>query len=129
MSEIVTTDHVVRIPPGQTPDYNSDNPLVRLIGYAEAQHLAAARHHYLTDDLQALVPFSELTLAGPQGADADILDPVRQDSKNDFQKQNIRDFLVTDTYVLRGWVTTSAWQDLENVDPQPARTVPFIKLS
>ncbi|MDC7787631.1 hypothetical protein PQJ75_12510 [Rhodoplanes sp. TEM] len=129
MSEIVTTDHVVRIPPGETPDYNSDNPLVRLIGYAEAQHLAAARHYYLTDDLQALVPFSELTLAGPQGADADILDPTRQDSKNDFQKQNVRDFLVTDTYILRGWVTTSAWRDLENVDPQPARIVPFIKLS
>jgi hypothetical protein len=58
MSMIVRTDTVIRVPPGETPDYNGDNPLVRLIGYAEAQRLAAARHYYLTDDLQALVPFS-----------------------------------------------------------------------
>ena len=61
MSMIVRTDTVIRVPPGETPDYNGDNPLVRLIGYAEAQRLAAARHYYLTDDLQALVPFSHLT--------------------------------------------------------------------
>jgi mannose-6-phosphate isomerase-like protein (cupin superfamily) len=129
MSSIVSTDTVIRIPPGETPNYNSDNPLVRLLAYAEAQRLAAGRHYYLTDDLQALVPFSHLTLAGPQGSDADILDPARQDSKTDFQKQNIRDFLVTDTYLLRGWVTTKAWEKLEDVDPQPAKIVPFLKLS
>ena len=129
MSMIVRTDTVIRVPPGETPDYNGDNPLVRLIGYAEAQRLAAARHYYLTDDLQALVPFSHLTLAGPQGADADILDPARQDGKNDFQKQNIRDFLVTDTYLLRGWVTTRAWENLEDPNPTPANIVPFLKLS
>jgi mannose-6-phosphate isomerase-like protein (cupin superfamily) len=129
MSTIVRTDCVIRIPPGETPDYNSNNPLVRLIGYAEAQRLAAARHYYLTDDLQALVPFSELTLAGPQGSEADILEPTQQDNKNDFQKQNIRDFLITDTYLLRGWVTTRAWRNLEDVNPVPAKTVPFLKLS
>ena len=129
MSMIVRTDTVIRIPPGQPPDYDSNNPLVRLMGYAEAQRLAAARHYYLTDDLQALVPFSHLTLAGPQGGDADILDPAQQDNKSDFQKQNIRDFLLTDTYLMRGWVTTRAWDKLEDVDPQPAKTVPFLKLS
>lgn len=129
MSSIVSTDNIIRIPPGETPDYNSDNPLVRLLGYAEAHRLSAGRHYYLTDELQALVPFSHLTLAGPQGSDSDVLDPTRQDNKSDFQKQNIRDFLVTDTYLLRGWVTAQAWDKLEDVDPRPAKIVPFLKLS
>jgi hypothetical protein len=54
-----------------------------------AKRLAAGRHYYLTDELQALVPFSHLTLAGPQGSDSDVLDPTRQDNKSDFQKQNL----------------------------------------
>src|SRR5262245_22595078 len=113
MSSIVSTDTIIRISPGETPDYNSDNPLVRLLGYAEAHRLAAGRHYYLTDELH--VPFSHLTLAGPQGSDSDVLDPTRQDNKSDFQKQNIRDFLVTDTYLLRGWVTAQAWDKLEDL--------------
>lgn len=129
MTEIVATDIVRRIPPGQSPDYQSNNPLMKLLAMAEGQRLAAERHFYLTDDLQALMPFDHLELAGPQGEEADNLDPARQDSKADFQKQNVRDFTVTDTYLLRGWVTTRAWQDLAHEVPIPQRTVPFLKLS
>ncbi|WP_029583837.1 cupin domain-containing protein [Bradyrhizobium sp. URHD0069] len=129
MSSLMMSDTVLRVTPGQTPDYNSRNPLTKLLGMVETHRLAAERHFYLTDELQALVPFSHLDFAGPQGADADILDPTRQDNKTDFQKQNVRDFLVTDTYLLRGWVTPRAWKDVEAFDPMPERIVPFLKLS
>ncbi|MGY3610865.1 MULTISPECIES: cupin domain-containing protein [unclassified Bradyrhizobium] len=129
MPPLIAADTVLRMPPGQTPNYNSRNPMMKLLAVAEAHHLAAERHFYLTDHLHALVPFSHLDLAGPQGADADILDPSRQDNKTDFQKQNVRDFLVTDTYLLRGWVTARAWKDLEAFEPVPDRVIPFLKLS
>jgi mannose-6-phosphate isomerase-like protein (cupin superfamily) len=129
MSPIVASDTVLRIPPGQSPDYDSHNPLAKLVAVAESQRLAAERHFYLTDELHSLFPFSHLDLAGPGGADAEVLDPARQDSKTDFQKQNVRDFLVTDTYLLRGWVTPRAWRDLDAMQPEPDRIVPFLKLS
>ncbi len=129
MPSLVASDTILRVPPGQPPDYNSGNPLIKLLALGEQQRLAAERHFYLTDDLQALLPFSHLDFAGPQGQDADVLDPTRQDNKTDFQKQNVRDFLVTDTYLLRGWLTPRAWKDLETFDPVPDRIVPFLKLS
>src|SRR5262249_32621412 len=129
MAQLVASDTVLRLSPGLSPNYNSRNPLTKLLTMGEAQRLAAERHFYLTDDLQALVPFSHLDFAGPQGQDADILDPRAQDNKTDFQKQNVRDFLVTDTYLLRGWVTPRAWKDLQDFNPEPDRIVPFLKLS
>jgi mannose-6-phosphate isomerase-like protein (cupin superfamily) len=129
MLKLVATDTVTRVPPGTTPDYNSNNPLMKLLAMGESQRLAAERHYYLTDHLQYLVPFSHLEMAGPQAKDADVLDPTQQDSKTDFQKQNVRDLTVTDTYLLRGWVTTRAWTDLTAFEPLPERTVPFLKLS
>lgn len=129
MLNLVTTDTVQRVPPGTVPDYNSNNPLMKLLSLGESQRLAAERHYYLTDHLHYLMPFSHLDLAGPQGDNADVLDPAQQDSKTDFQKQNVRDFIITDTYLMRGWVTTSAWHDLKALEPIPERTVPFLKLS
>ena len=129
MPSLVFSDKVTRFPPGRTPDYNSGNPLAKLLSVAEGQRLAAERHFYLTDELQVLLPFSHLELAGPQGAAADVLDPARQDDKTDFQKQNLRNFYLTDTYLLRGWVTPRAWRDPEAFDPVPDRIVPFVKLS
>ncbi|WP_222371238.1 hypothetical protein [Rhizobium leguminosarum] len=102
---------------------------MRLMAVMESQRLAAERHFYLTDDLQALVPFSHLDFAGPAGVEAGVIDPRLQDNKTDFQKQNVRDFLLTDTYLLRGWVTPSAWVDLEAKEPIPDTIVPFLKLS
>ncbi|XIA67623.1 hypothetical protein ACFIOY_19775 [Bradyrhizobium sp. TZ2] len=87
MPSVIAPDTVLRVPPGETTDYNSRNPLTKLLAVAETHHLAAERHFYLTDHLHALVPFSHLDIAGPQGADADILDPTRQDNKTDFQSR------------------------------------------
>jgi hypothetical protein len=129
MLTLVASDVVQRVPPDRPPDYSANNPLMRLLALVEKYRLAAERHLYLTDYLQYLVPFDHLELAGPQGADADVLDPTRQDNKTDFQKQNVREFLLADTYLMRGWVTTKAWADLEAFTPQPERTVPFLRLS
>lgn len=129
MPSLVFSDKVTRAAPGQAPDYSSGNPLAKLLSIAEKQRLAAGRHFYLTDELQVLLPFSHLELAGPQGGDADLLDPTRQDNKTDFQKQNVRSFLLTDTYLLRGWVAPRAWKDPDAFEPVPDRVVPFLKLS
>ena len=71
MPDIVATDQVLRIAPDKPPDYQSNNPLSKLLALVETQHLAVDRHFYLTDELQSLFPFDYLELAGPEGADAE----------------------------------------------------------
>ena len=110
-------DRVFQVPPGTTPDYNSSNPLLKLLNLGTRQRLAAERQFYLSDHIQYLVPFDSLDMYGPQGGDAGNLDPTTQDNKTDFQKQNVRDFRTTDTYLMRGWATAGDW------------TGPFLKLS
>jgi len=114
---IVHSDSVFRVPPGTTPDYNSHNPLLRLLDRVAKSHLAAERKCYLQEHLQYLFPFDYLEMYGPQGSDADILDPTKQDNKTDFQKQNVKDMRLTDTYLARGWTSAGDW------------TGPFLKLS
>ena len=115
--QIVQTDRVTPIPPGQTPHYNTHNPLLRLLNLTEEIQLAAEREYYVGKSVQYLIPFSYLELYGPQGDAYQITDPRLQDSKTDFQKQNIKDFYVTDTYLARGWAHV-AGQD-----------IPFLQLS
>ncbi|MBO9202131.1 MULTISPECIES: cupin domain-containing protein [Niastella] len=99
-------------------NYNVKNPVVKLMKVMEdASFFAEDLGAYLADSLQYLFPFSHLDLYGPAGNDQDILNPELQDNKTDFQKQNIKDFLLTDTYLVRGWVTIGDW------------TGPFIKFS
>jgi len=107
--QIVHSDAVFRVEPGTTPDYSHDNPLLRLLDLTGQIRLAAGRQCYLTDHLQYLVPYDFLELYGPGGADADVLDPTRQDSKTDFQKQNVRTFRTTDTQLVRGWAAVDGW--------------------
>lgn len=114
---IVHTDTVIQVQPGTTPNYNENNPLVKLFTLMETMQYAAARECYLMDYTQYLFPFKHLDMYGPSGSDAGILDPTQQDNKTDFQKQNVRDFITTDACVLRGWVTTGNW------------TGPFLRLS
>lgn len=114
---IVHSDTVMQVQPGTTPDYNNNNPLVKLFTIMETMQCAAERECYLADYTQYLIPFKHLDMYGPSGSDAGILDPTQQDNKTDFQKQNVRDFITTDAYVIRGWVTTGNW------------TGPFLRLS
>ena len=111
--ELVATDRVVPVPAGSTPDYAFGNPELKLLGLVERVRLAAGREAYLMSDAQYLFPIEYLELYGPAGADADILDPRLQDNKNDFQKQNVRDFYAGDTQLMRGLVAVgegdSAW--------------------
>lgn len=102
--QILHTDSIFQVPTGTTPNYNRGNSLLKLMGLMETAQLAAERDFYLTDQLQFMFPYDFLELYGPAGADSNILAPEQQDNKEDFQKQNIRDFRTTDTTLIRGWV-------------------------
>ncbi|HKX30503.1 MAG TPA: cupin domain-containing protein [Blastocatellia bacterium] len=114
---LVHSDSVFKVDRGTTPNYSQENPLLQLLTLMEKSSLSAGRENYLVNSLQYLVPFRSLELYGPAGDDADNLDPVRQDNKTDFQKQNVRGFLTTDAQVMRGLVSVGDW------------TGPFLKLS
>jgi len=115
--DILHSDRVIRVPPGQTPNYNNSNPLLVLAGLIEDMSFAVDREWYLRDHLQYLFPIAHMELYGPQGGNADILDPTQQDNKTDFQKQNISSFALAPTRLVRGWVTTGDW------------TGPFLRVS
>jgi len=115
--EILHSDSVFRVPPGTSPNYNKGSSILAVMRLVEQTQLAADREWYLRDHLQYLFPIEFLELYGPAGADADLLDPTRQDNKTDFQKQNVRLFRTSATALVRGWVTTGDW------------TGPFLRLS
>lgn len=114
---IVHTDNVFKVEPGTAPNYNQNNPLLKLLGLMERVQLAVEREFYLMGETQYLFPFHFLELYGPSGVDASVLDPRQQDVKTDFQKQNVRSFQTTDTFLVRGLVSTGDW------------TGPFLRLS
>lgn len=115
--EILHTDSIFRVPPGISPNYSRENPLLRLLSLVEKAQFGAEREHYLMEQVQYLFPYEWLELYGPSAPDTDLLDPTRQDNKIDFQKQNVKEFRATDTFVVRGLVTTEDW------------TGPFLRLS
>lgn len=117
MAKLVHTDSVVRVEPGTTPNYDQDNPLQRLLRTVEETRLAAAREAYDVTSLQYLFPLTWLQTYGPSSPNSDQLDPTQQDTKTDFQKQNVRDFHLGDTRVVRGWVVLEG------------QRVPFLHLS
>lgn len=115
--QIVHSDVVVDVPPGTTPNYNTNNPLRKLLDLMSRVPLAASREVYLTEYTQFLFPIEGLTLYGPSGGDHAVLDATKQDNKTDFQKQNVGDFITTDTVVTRGLATAGSW------------TGPFLRVS
>ncbi len=104
---IVSGDKVFPVKPPATIDYKSNNPLARLMALLESVELSAERENYLLNQVQYLVPFDFLELYGPSGDSWDVTDIRQQDNKEDFQKQNIKDFRCTDTWIARGWATTN----------------------
>ena len=54
---IVHSDSVFRVAPGTTPDYNSGNPLLRLLDLVARARFAAERQAYLQQHLQYLFPY------------------------------------------------------------------------
>jgi hypothetical protein len=114
---IVPTDPPARrVPPGTDPDYNSRNPLGRVIDLFAACRLACEREHYAHDLLQVLLPIESLTLYGPRTPNEDVLEVAAQDFV-DFQKQNVQDFTLGDMHLIRGWASLDAWSG------------PFLRLS
>ena len=114
---IVHSDSVFKVELNTSPDYSRRNPLLKLMGLLETAQLAAQRDFYLADRFEYLFPFKSLSSYGPQGADADNLNPEQQDNKTDFQKQNVKDFETTDTILMRGLVNVGNW------------TGPFLRIS
>lgn len=114
---IVHSDSVFEVPPGSQPDYDSGNPLLRLMALQEKVRLAAEREWYMTEHIQYLFPIRHLEMYSPQPPNQSITDPTLQDNKTDFQKQNVRSFLTSDTQLWRGWVNGGEW------------TTPFLRLS
>jgi mannose-6-phosphate isomerase-like protein (cupin superfamily) len=115
--QIVHSDSVFRVEPGRTPDYNINNPLLRLLGLMERTGLAAERECYLGGSVRYLFPFEFLELYGPSAPASDMFDPRVQDNKTDFQKQNVRDFRTSDCHLIRGYASIDDW------------TGPFLRLS
>lgn len=116
MAQLVHSDSVFRVDSGVTPDYAADNPLVKLLGLVERTNLVAEREFYDPLSLQHLYPLTWLELYGPAGG-SNVTDPTQQDDKNDFQKQNVRNFRLGDTQAVRGWAVTSSGRN------------PFLQLS
>jgi mannose-6-phosphate isomerase-like protein (cupin superfamily) len=115
--QFVHSDAVFRVPAGSSPDYVRDNPLLRVLGLIERMQLAAEREFYLSEHLHYLIPYDRLELYGPSPPNENVLDARAQDFKDDFQKQNVRDFVTTDAHVVRGLVSVDNW------------TGPFVRLS
>jgi mannose-6-phosphate isomerase-like protein (cupin superfamily) len=115
--QFIPTDRIDEVPKGSTPDYQTNNPLLKLMDIVETIDLAAERECYLHDQLQYLIPYDYLEMYGPAGDDSKVLDPKVQDNKTDFQKQNVKTFRTTDTIIARGWATADGW------------TGPFLHLS
>src|ERR1051325_3418669 len=103
---IVSGDKVFPVKPPSTTNYKSNNPLARLMSLLETIDLEAERENYLLNQVQYLLPYDYLELYGPSGSAWQVSDPRQQDNKEDFQKQNIRDYRCTDTILARGWATT-----------------------
>ena len=82
--------------PGQ-PDHDSGP-----IG-ARVSTFAADRQHYVADSLQYLFPIGSLALLRPVGRRWNVKDPRQQDDKNDFQKQNLKEFTLAGIEIARGF--------------------------
>ncbi len=114
---IVHSDQVFPVPPDTSPNYNRGNSLLKLMNILEQTQFAAELESYLFPSIQYLYPYQSLELYGPSGSDWQTLDPAQQDNKHDFQKQNVKDFVLADTHLVRGWV---------QVDKD---VIPFLKIS
>lgn len=110
MARIVHSDAVFRVDPAKPPDYDAANPLLKLLGLIERSRPAAERELYEPRSLQYLFPLRDLELYGPAPPQQDQLDPAQQDDRTDFQKQNLKDFRLADTRLVRGWAAVGDWR-------------------
>lgn len=101
--------NVKTFPPNARPNYDQNNPIWKLVKVLEATTLLADREHYLPETLQHLFGLESLALLGPSGDDRDRKDPRLQDVKEDFQKQNIYDFVLSGTEITRGFARVGDW--------------------
>jgi hypothetical protein len=104
-----THDGFVPLQPPAKPNYDSNNPLLRVAREVERVEFAAERDHYLADSLQFLFPYRDLSLYGPSDGDWNKPLVADQNNKNDFQKQNIQSFTLSDFHLARGYACAGDW--------------------
>ena len=100
----------IAVSPGQGPDYQERNPILRMMEVWAKAELAADREHYDAGSLDFLFPFKDLALYGPRPPNSGVLDPRQQDEKQDFQKQNVADFNLEDCWLARGYASADPWE-------------------
>lgn len=109
----------IAVPPEQGPDYQDRNPILRMMDTWAKAELAADREHYDAGSLDFLFPFKDLALYGPRPPNSTLLDPRRQDEKQDFQKQNVADFNLEDCWLARGYASADPWEEASSSSPTP----------
>lgn len=113
--QIIHGDSIVSLKPGESPDYDRENPLRLLQSLIQRMPLAAEREHYLAQSIQYLLPFNQLTLYPDKNGNT--TDPINIEDKEDFQHQNINKINYGDIQLCRGWA------NLNN------KTFPFLRIS
>jgi hypothetical protein len=103
------------------PDLIETSSLDALLSVVANVDWAAEIQSYLVRRNDLLFPFTWLHLTPP--SDDPALPPQKQDNKVDFAKQNVREFRLGDTFLVRGWVYNPARDDGEG------DFCPFLKLS
>lgn len=96
-------------PPDTRPNYSQNNPIWKLVKVLEQTQFHADREHYLPETLQRLFGLEEVALIGPSGDEWQNKDPRLQNIKEDFQKQNLYDFILNGTEVTRGYAHAGDW--------------------
>ena len=113
--EIVHSDTIIELKPGEKPNYDQGNPLYSLQSIIQKIPLAAEREHYLPQSIQYLLPYSHLSLY-PYNKPADrALEEER--AKPDFQHQNIKAVKYSDIRLARGWANLNG------------QTFPFLRIA
>lgn len=100
----------IPVPPTEDPNYQENNPVIRMMTTWAKAELAADREHYDASTLDFLFPYKNLALYGPKPPQDGVLDPRQQDNKEDFQKQNIADFDLEDCWLARGYASAEPWE-------------------
>ncbi|WNJ19480.1 hypothetical protein [Pontibacter sp. G13] len=118
MATIVQSDQTYINSTGTAPNYNLENPVWKLANEIQQVDWPAGREFYVTQSLDYLFPYKHLELYNEAGKDGGPVVPWEQQfNKNDFQKQNIKDFTLEHFFLVRGYV---------NVE---GNTFPFLKVS
>ena len=103
---IVSGDKVFAVKPPATIDFKSNNPLARLMSLWNRSICRPSVSTTCSTRCNICCPSTFWSCTALRVIRGTVADPQQQDNKEDFQKQNIKDFSCTDARIARGWATT-----------------------